>query len=190
MAWEDELVKMLRIVVNDIGDEPTYGDGRMEQTLAVAAQYVKEEVGGFDYTYDIDINTPDIIPDPTVVNDDAFSNMIVLKAACIIDQGTFRTKALQAGVKIKCGPAVLETLKTLDGFKQLLEFGPCAAYEEMKKQLAFGGAGSASVVKAILSPFCGNNFDPRSLANFSSCRNGTHGRMNYSDYDCSSIYRK
>ncbi len=151
---------MLRILVNDMDDTPVYSDSRMEQMLVVAAMYVNTEIS-FDYDYTINITTPDISPDPTGNGDDAFTNFTVLKAACLTDQSTFRTKALAAGVKAKCGPAVLETLKHLDGFKQLLEVGPCAAYTELKKQWTFG---NARLIYAILSPFTSNNFDPSSLS--------------------------
>jgi len=160
MAWQDTMVSMLRILVNDMDDTPVYSDSRMEQMLVTAAMYVNIEIS-FDYTYTIGITTPSISPDPTGNGDDAFTNFVVLKAACITDQSTFRTKALAAGVKAKCGPAVLETLKHLDGFKQLLEIGPCAAYTELKKQWTFG---NSRLVHAILSPFTSNNFDPSSLS--------------------------
>ena len=59
-------------------------------------------------------------------------NLTVLKAACLADLSTYRTKAAMAGLKARCGPAVLETLEYTKGFKELLEFGPCKAYEELK----------------------------------------------------------
>jgi len=160
MAWQDTMIKMLRILVNDIEDTPTYSDGRLEQVLAVGAHYVVQEIDGFDYTYTVDISTPAISPDPTSTGEVEFTNFVVLKAACITDFSTFRTKALSSGIKVRCGPAVLETVKHLDGFKQLLDMGPCAAYEELKKQWMFG---QKSMVKAILSPFVSNAFDPSTL---------------------------
>lgn len=160
MAWQDTMVVMLRILVNDMDDTPVYSDSRMEQMLVVAAMYVNIEIS-FDATYTINVPSPDISPDPTGNGDDAFVNFTVLKAACLTDQSTFRTKALASGIKAKCGPAVLETLKHLDGFKQLLEIGPCAAYSELKKQWTFG---NARLVHAILTPFVSNNFSADSLS--------------------------
>ncbi len=153
---------MMRVLIDD-SDPATYSytDTRIEQILVVAAQYVQHEIS-FTTTYTIDIGTPDITPDPTVTatKDDPFTNFTVLKAACLTDWSTFRQKALISGVKARCGPVILETLKHMDGFKTLLEEGPCAAYEELKKDWQYG---NVNVIKAILSPFVGNSFDPRSI---------------------------
>jgi hypothetical protein len=152
---------MLRVLINDTEAPQTYSDARLQQIIVVAGQYVQQEIS-FTTTYTIDIGTPDISPDPTVTatKDDEFTNFTVLKAACMTDWSTFRQKALLAGVRARCGPVLLETLKHLDGFSTLLEEGPCAAYEELKKDYQFG---NTNVVRAILSPFRGNNFDPESL---------------------------
>ncbi len=160
MAWQDDMVVMLRVIISDLAETPTYSDNRLEQILVVSAMYVDQELD-FDNTYTIKITPPSIAPDPISLSDDSFVNFTVLKAACLTDWSTFRTKALVAGVKAKCGPVVLETLKHLDGFKQLLEQGPCAAYETLKHNWVFG---NAELVKAVLSPFVSNNFDPQNLA--------------------------
>ena len=161
MAWTDDMVVMLRVLISDNGDNCQYTDSRLQQLLVVAAQLVKQEID-FTTTYTVSIGDFTISPDPTLSasKDDAFTNFVVIKAACLTDWSTFRTKALVAGVKARCGPAVLETLQHLDGFKELLSKGPCATYESMKKQWLFG---NATFCKAILTPFVGNKFDPHSL---------------------------
>lgn len=167
MAWYDEAVPMLRILIGDYGDESTdmiYSTNRLEEILVVAAKYVSQEID-FDTTYTVSINPYSISPDPN--SDSAFTNFMVMKAACLTDQGTFRSKALSAGIKAKCGPVVLETLRYLDGFKELLTLGPCATYKTMKKDWMFG---NGNICKAILSPFVGNNFDPQSLSAFTTHR--------------------
>jgi hypothetical protein len=161
MAWQDEAIQTLRILINDLGEEATYTDGRLEQVLLVAAKMVKSEFV-LATTYTISVSEVSISPDPIDELDDAFMNFMVLKAACIIDQSTFRTKALAAGIVAKCGPAMLDTVGHLDGFKQLLEIGPCASYEALKLQWTFGG-GMTNVFRAILSPFRGNNFSPSDI---------------------------
>ncbi len=161
MAWPDVTVRMLRILINDV-EEATweYSDDRLMQTLVVAAQLVNQEID-FDTTYTINVPLVTLTPDPTTgVIDDAFTNFMVLKAACFMDQSAFRTKAAVAGLKAKCGPAVLETVEHLRGFKDLINFGPCKAYTTLKQEWIFG---NAQVVEAILSPFVSNNFDPRNL---------------------------
>jgi hypothetical protein len=43
--------------------------------------------------------------------------------------------------------------------------GPCAAYQQLKTDVSFG---NLSVVKAVLSPFSGNLFDPRSVLGYNT----------------------
>ena len=160
MAWQDTMIPMLRVLISDLSGTPTYSDERLEQMLVVSAQYVTLEIT-FATTYTITISSCTISPDPIGLDDDAFANFVVLKAACLTDWSTFRTKALISGIKARCGPAILDTVKHLDGFKQLLEQGPCAAYTALKDNYVFG---NAQLIKAVLSPFVSNDFDPRSLA--------------------------
>ena len=163
MAWDSTMVTILRVLISDIDVPQSYTSARLQQILVVGAQYVQQEIS-FSTTYTITIGTPAISPDPTLTasKDDAFTNLVVLKAACLTDWGEFRQKALVAGIKARCGPAILETLQHLDGFKTLIDKGPCAAYDELKTDYQFG---NTNTVRAILSPFIGNNFDPRSLHN-------------------------
>jgi len=160
MAWTTTMVSMVRVLINDTEATQTYTDARLQDILAVAARYVEQEIS-FNTDYTIDISVPSISPDPTVTIDDAFTNFVVLKAACLTDISTLRTKAVLAGLEARCGPAILKTLKSLDGFRELLDVGPCAAYAKLKDEYTFG---ERSLAHFILSPFVGNNFDPQSLA--------------------------
>jgi hypothetical protein len=162
MAWTETMVTMLRVLINDLATPETYTDERLQQVLVVAATYVQQEIE-FNTTYTIDIGTPDISPDPTLTatKDDVFTNFTVLKAACIIDTSQLRTEALRAGVEARCGPAMVKILgDRLAGFKILLDEGACAAYQQLKLEYTIG---NAQAVKAVLSPFVGNNFDPTAL---------------------------
>ena len=162
MAWADVMLPMVRILINDYDDANyEYSDDRLIQTLVVSAQLVNQEID-FSTSYTINVPLVTISPDPTTGTvDDAFTNFVVLKAACFMDLSTFRTKAALAGLKAKLGPAVLETMEHLNGFKQLITIGPCAAYATLKNEWMFG---NNVVVEAILSPFTSNNFDPQNLA--------------------------
>jgi hypothetical protein len=95
-----------------------------------------------------------------VNNDSIFISLVGLKAACIIDQSTLRTKAALEGIRAALGPAQLSVAGSLSGFNLILDKGPCAAYEELTSHW---DVREASAVRAILSPFVGNKFDPRSL---------------------------
>lgn len=162
MAWQDTALPMLRVIISDIDtNSPTYSDDRLEEILVVCAMYVQQEMD-FSTTYTISVPTRTISPDPVTNNDSTFLNFIVLKAACVTDWSTYRTEALRNGLEAKLGPAELKVKgERLTGFKELITQGPCAAYEQLKMEYEFSGDGSS--VRAVLSPFVGNNYDPISL---------------------------
>lgn len=155
-AWLEEMVIMLRYLINDITNEPTYSDIRLAQTLLIAAKYVQTEMT-LPYTYSINPAQLTITPDPTEVEDIAMINFSVLKAACILDMATLRTAAKTAGVSASLGPAKLDTIKQLDGYRSILELGPCATYENSKFDYAIGNI----TYRAVLGPFVGNQFEIR-----------------------------
>jgi len=159
MAWNIELPIMVRTLINDISDQPIYSDERLIQTLTVAAKYVQFDVV-LDYTYNIDVTSNTISPDPTDNKDEIFVGLVCLKAACIIDQSTLRTKAAMEGIRAALGPASLSVNGNIEGLKVILQQGPCGAYDELTSHW---DVKEATAVKAILSPFVGNKFDPRFL---------------------------
>jgi hypothetical protein len=159
MSWNIEIPIIVRTLINDLDDTPTYSDERLLQTIAVAAKYVQFDIV-LDTTYIIDVTNTNITPDPTINNDSIFISLVGLKAACIIDQSTLRTKAALEGIRAALGPAQLSVAGSLAGFDLILDKGPCAAYEEL---VSHWDVREASSVRAILSPFVGNKFDPRSL---------------------------
>jgi hypothetical protein len=159
MSWNIEIPIIVRTLINDLDDTPTYSDERLLQTIAVAAKYVQFDIV-LDTTYIIDVTNINITPDPTINNDSIFISLVGLKAACIIDQSTLRTKAALEGIRAALGPAQLSVAGSLAGFNLILDKGPCAAYEEL---VSHWDVREASSVRAILSPFVGNKFDPRSL---------------------------
>ena len=75
------------------------------------------------------------------------------------DEGNFRNSALLQGVKARCGPAVLELGSYGQYLKDLLTNGPCNTYEELKNEYNFSYEGRR-IIKAVMSPFAANDFDP------------------------------
>lgn len=159
MSWNIELPIIVRTLINDLSDTPTYSDERILQVIAVAAKYVEFDVV-LDYNYEINVVNPNISPDPTAQNDSIFISLTCLKAACIIDQSAVRTKAALEGIRAALGPAQLSVGGSLAGLKMILDTGPCAAYDELT---AHWDVKEATAIRAILSPFVGNRFDPTSL---------------------------
>lgn len=158
MGWQVELNLMVRSLICDMSDEPNFSDERIQQVIVIAAQYVIHELDILSH-YEIDIKNLIITPDPTDPRDVIFLGLVALKAACMLDQCTFRNRANAEGVKAVLGPAALTVTNNLKGFGQILEMapGPCAKYEQLKKEYLFGGT---RAIRAVLSPFVGNEFDP------------------------------
>lgn len=157
MAWQDEIIPMVRILIGDIGEDTQYTDKRLTDLVIAAASLVNSEVS-FNQTYTISMKLKTISPDPS--SDDNFISLVVLKSACLADQNTVRQKALLEGISAKLGPASLDVSGHLDGFKKLLEVGPCKSYEDLKTKILFGGESLAKSVRAIISPFSHNHFSP------------------------------
>jgi hypothetical protein len=159
--WQIEVPIIIRNLINDLDSTPTYSDDRIIQLSTVAARYVIGDAN-FPTEYTVDIINQTISPDPSDPSsrDIDFVGLLSLKAACILDQSTFRTKAALEGIRTALGSANLSVQGNLAGYKTLLDQGPCALYEELVLDYNIG---NATAVSAILSPFVGNNFDPRYL---------------------------
>lgn len=150
---------IVRTLINDLSDSPTYSDERLLQVISVAAKYVQFDVV-LDRVYTVNVVNPDIIPDPTTLDDSIFISLTCLKASCIVDQSTLRTKMAMEGIRASLGPAQLQVAGSLAGIKLILEEGPCAAYDELTSHW---DVKEATAIRAVLSPFVGNRFDPTSL---------------------------
>lgn len=162
MPWQVEIPIIVRTLINDLDDSnQTYSDERLLQVIAVAAKYVQFDVV-LDHSYKIDVANPDISPDPTIDDDSIFISLVSLKTACIIDQSALRTRAVLEGIRASLGPAQLSVTGNLAGFNLIIDKGPCAAYDELTSHW---DVKAASAIRAVLSPFVGNKFDPRYLQN-------------------------
>lgn len=162
MSWQAEIPIIVRTLINDLDySNQTYSDERLLQVIAVAAKYVQFDVV-LDHKYAIDVVNPNILPDPTSDDDSIFISLVALKSACIIDQSALRTRAAMEGIKAALGPAQLSVAGNLAGFNLIIDKGPCAAYEELTSHW---DVKEATAIRAVLSPFVGNKFDPRYLQN-------------------------
>ena len=161
MSWNIEIPIIVRTLINDVSDTPTYSDERLLQVIVVAAKHIKYNIN-LDTVYTVDIVNPSISPDPSVINDDLFVMLVSLKSACLFDQSSLRTKAATEGIRAALGPATLQVAGSLAGMKMILEQGPCATFAELAFKTDIK---QASAIRAILSPFVGNKFDPRAIRN-------------------------
>ena len=150
MAWQNEMVIMLRHVVNDL-DSSSYSftDDRLEESILVSAQLVSTEID-FENVYTIDVDGLILTPDPTTLadKDDAFINLVVLKASCVILGSEVRSNALNS-IALKDGPSSIDLRGITAGLTRLYEH-LCEKYESCVMQYK---AGSSIAGQAILSPY-------------------------------------
>jgi len=156
MSWQTELTTMVRTLINDSVEPYQFTDERIVQTILVAGKYVQFDVV-LDHSYSVDVTSLTIDPDPTSDNDEIFIILTSLKAACLVDQGSLRTKAAMEGVKAVLGPAALTVNGAASGWELILKHGPCKLYDDLVEHW---DVANASAISAVLSPFSGNQFDP------------------------------
>lgn len=156
MSWQTELTTMVRTLINDSVEPYQFSDERIIQTILVASKYVQFDVV-LEHPYIADVTNLTLTPDPTEDNDEIFIVLTSLKSACLVDQGTLRSRAAMEGVKAALGPASLSVNGTAAGWELILKHGPCQLYSDLVEHW---DVSNASAIAAILSPFSGNQFDP------------------------------
>src|SRR3954467_6628083 len=108
MSWQDEMIPIVRVLINDLATTPTYDDDRLEQLLLVACRQVNSEMS-FDQDFVIDVGNGTLTPDPTISpnKNDSFINLVTQKAACILDQSVAVIAAKQA-ISVKDGASAID----------------------------------------------------------------------------------
>lgn len=149
MAWQDSMIPMVRVMVNDI-DATTYTDDTLEQVLVVAAFQVCGDLQEFDFK--VDIVNSQITPDPTAVatENDSFVNLACIKAACIVDTGAAAKAASQA-ISVKDGTSAIDLRGALAGKLALLEKGWCNVFKDAKFSYQTQSLEAAGA--AVMTPF-------------------------------------
>lgn len=161
MAWYDNMLTPLRVLINDLDESsPKYTDETLQKLLVTAAAQVKQEIR-LTTTYNLDYSVPSISPDPS--EDNIFTNFVVLKAACLTNQWDINAKAITQGVSARCGPV---SMSVSDGgtsvYIALLEKGLCAAYKQLQLQ---HNIGNFTGTQSILTPFSHSDYDYGSSTN-------------------------
>lgn len=152
LSWQVPCIELLRVLINDLEDTPTYSDARLIRVLTVAAFQVLRECD-FPQNFTVDIVASDITPDPTDedggTNNDDFINLMCLKAACIIDTGA----AIQAANNATAGKDTVSSWD-LKGVAQhtidLLSKGYCATYSSALDDYL---SGDGVICAAVMGPF-------------------------------------
>jgi len=153
MAWTNDLVFMVRVLIKDIDAPQTYVDQYIERVIITAAIMVNAEVS-FNYNYSYSISDLTINPDPTTNEDNIFMALVPLKAACILTESEFK-QALGQGIKVRDGDSAIDTSVSFRGYRDILEMGPCKAYQLLKWSLL--AANSNNVGKVVFGPYRSSN---------------------------------
>ena len=184
-TWQNTSLIMLRTMLNDAGcDAVRYPPQRLSDLLITAAYFLPLDIN-FSTAFVVDVEARTITPNPIDQTDgDEFINFMVLRAACLADEGNFRTAALAQGVSARLGPASLQTSKYGQYLHMLLKEGPCRTYERLVEIYNVSYEGS-KVIRAVLSPFAANNYDPSnqlgSLGAGSQAQGGNYPKYPYYD---------
>ncbi len=131
MAWQDEMVPTLRYMLGDFSaTNPTYIDDTLEQTILVAARQVTSALI-FDQVFVTSMQNGTLTPDPTIGDNknEAFINLVTLKAACILDR-TEASLAARRAIIVKDGSSAIDLSRVAQNKIALIEKGWCAVYED------------------------------------------------------------
>lgn len=150
-AWYDEMVFMLRAAIGDMDDTNyKYGDDRLAQQILIAAQLMQGGEITFPNTYTINIMAITLSPDPIEVGDNAFINLVTLKAACMLDMTETRIAAEQ-GIDISdVGSRIALSGRAENKIALLKSGGYCEQYKLAKQAYLFGDMNPG---RAVVSPF-------------------------------------
>lgn len=148
MAWQDEMIPIVRALINDTETTTTYSDSRLEETIVIAAHLLNVNIN-FDNNYTITIATTTISPDPTSgTKDIAFINLVCLRAALFIYDAEAKT-ASRLGIRVSDGPSSVDTSgrlsSSLELSKQMKQNFELAKIEFM--------AGNSRAGQAVMTPY-------------------------------------
>lgn len=176
MAWDDDFPVILRGLMLDYATPPTYADDRYNQLAVIAALGLLNEVG-FARPYVISVSDVTISPDPTKLSppDNAFVNLVCLKAALILVQAELRDMTRQ-GIEIQDGSSRLKLSRDAGSLRLMKQ-----AYEEQYNLALYAyktGAGGEAVVTpysyladwptgmATMYEGCGGRSDRRNIGGY------------------------
>lgn len=135
MAWEDEALPLLRILIGDSLAPYVYCDSRLLDIFVGTARLVAMDVS-FETCYTIILSTSTISPDPS--DDPAFIPLVCLRAAYIVSSSEFREKSMSA-VTITDGPSTISLAGIVSGLKARMD-QLSKDYGKAKLQYAMGNA--------------------------------------------------
>lgn len=154
MAWQDETIETIRIVIGDTECPFSYQDDRLERISIVAANQVLNETD-FDNNYVVDVSLSSITPDPTDITkvpakDNLFICLIALKAACLITRAEMKAYAKIGGINVHDGPSNVDTKGLFANYIALVkQFTDDYEYLKMNYKIMRSNANSEAIMTAI-----------------------------------------
>lgn len=145
MCVDTELINLLRIVINDI-DAARYDDNKLSQVLVASMYYVINDADLTGYT----VNATTITITPTPASDIAVTDLLILKANCMLDTWLTREAVRKSGLTFQEFSSRVDTKGLADAHLKLLSIGACKAYNDAVFDYAYG---DGTFGRVILTPF-------------------------------------
>jgi len=168
MAWNTILVEQLRYLIFDLDPaDYTWTDLQLEKFLAIATIQVTSDLQGWNtyingpYTVTTEASGSAMIsPDPVSNTSSSFSNLIVLKAACVLARSELRKLGKTGGWKIVDDKSTIDGTKAVDNaYKVATDY--CTMYADALDDFKQGNIFNAGIVgKGVLSPYQSPNGTP------------------------------
>lgn len=154
MSWDSLMPILLRNVIGDTAAAPKYDDPTLENLLLSAAQFITLRVN-LPQTYTIDVENGAITPDPTDVatRDNAFINLVTLKAACMLMTTEVRIYGQQA-IAIRDGTSAIDLKRDLAELRALAD-GFC---RDLQQSITDYYHSTAPPGEAVIGPYKRNVF--------------------------------
>lgn len=148
MSWDVDMVTMVRVLMKDGTVPYKYADEYLKQVIICAGFQVRQDIVlPYDYVFDLSALT--ITPDPMTSDDAVAIALLPLKAACILSQGEY-IAATGRAIRVRDGDSQIDTSAGFKGFRDILELGPCLAYDKLRWRIQ---ASSATAIGAIVGAF-------------------------------------
>ena len=155
MAWDDDAIEIVRMMTDDYGATARVSDDNLLRALLVAAFQVNREVD-LDTSYAINLAAQSITPSPAT--DEAFINLMTIKAACLLDRGAAITAANRA-IAVRDGSSSVDLRGIAQARLEIaMRGGFCKAYQEaredfIREQAGIDRTGATTAGRAVLTPF-------------------------------------
>lgn len=150
MAWDEEMVLILRDMIQDFGDVPVYTDERLSTSILVAGLLLQNTVS-FANSYEISVTNQTMKPDPTksATLDKGFVALACLRAALGLVVAEQR-ELTRGGIEIQDGDNRIKLNRDAASLKLMGE-----SYKKNYDEVlyAYKTGGNDGLGEAIVSPY-------------------------------------